>query len=84
VPEDVLKANWSPTFYKLLHLAHLGKETMTRQAAAPKAPTPAAPIAPLETVTAKAQPAARLSLRALAEAGRMEEYAAARKAGRVR
>lgn len=84
VPEDTLKANWSPTFYKLLHLAHLGKETLTRQAAAPKAPPPAAPIAPLETVTAKAQPAARVSLADLAKAGRMEEYAAARKAGRVR
>lgn len=85
VPEDTLKANWSPTFYKLLHLAHLGKETLTRQAAAPPKPTtPTAPIAPLQTVTAKAQPAARLSLAELAKQGRMDEYAAARKAGRVR
>lgn len=85
VPEDTLKANWSPTFYKLLHLANIGKETLSRQAAAPPKPTtPTAPIAPLETVTAKAQPAARLSLKALADAGRMEEYAAARRAGRVR
>lgn len=85
IDEGTLKANWSPTLYKLLHLAHLGKETLNRQAAAPIKPTtPTAPIAPLETVTAKAQPAARLSLKALADAGRMEEYAAARKAGRVR
>lgn len=84
VPEDVLKANWSPTFYKILHDGYIGREAQKRQAAAPKAPPPAAPIAPLETVTAKAQPAARLSLADLAKAGRMEEYAAARKAGRVR
>jgi hypothetical protein len=84
VPEDVLKANWSPVFYKLLHRAHLGDQAMKRQAAAPKAPPPAAPIAPLQTVTAKSQPAAKLSLAELAKQGRMEEYAAARKAGRVR
>lgn len=83
VPEDVLKANWSPVFYKLLHRASIGTEAMKRQAAAPKAP-PAEPIAPLQTVTAKAQPAARLSLAELAKQGRMEEYAAARKAGRTR
>ena len=83
VPEDVLKANWSPVFYKILHDGYIGRQTQTRQAAAPKAPI-AAPIAPLETVTAKAQPAARLSLAELAKQGRMEEYAAARKAGRVR
>jgi hypothetical protein len=84
VPEDVLKANWSPTFYKILHDGYIGREAQKRQAAAPIKPPPAAPIAPLETVSAKAQPAARLSLKALADAGRMEEYAAARKAGRTR
>ncbi len=85
VPEATLKANWSPTFYKLLHLAHLGQETLTRQAAAPKVVAkPAAEIAPLQTVAAKSQTASRPSLAELAKAGRMEEYAAARKAGRTR
>lgn len=84
MPEDILKANWSPVLYKLLHRASIGTEAMKRQAAAPKSATPAEPIVPLQTVAAKAQPAARLSLKQLADAGRMEEYAAARRAGRTR
>lgn len=84
VPEKTLKDLWSPIFLKLLHRADIGEQALKRQAVAPKAPQPAAAIAPLQTVTAKAQPAARLSLAELAKAGRMEEYAAARKAGRVR
>lgn len=87
VPEDVLKSNWSPQFYRILHEARIGSLALAKQAAAPKVPAPAArtePIAPLTVVSAKSANANRPTLKELADAGRMEEYAAARKQGRTR
>ena len=86
VPEDVLKSNWSPTFYRILHDARIGSMALAKQAAAPKTSAPARtePIAPLTVVAAKSATAARPTLRELADAGRMDEYVAARKAGRTR
>jgi hypothetical protein len=81
VPEAALQANWSPTFYKLLHRAYVGEQSLKKQTAALKpAPTPAP--APLVTVTPKTNAAGRRTLGDLAKSGDMEAYAAARKAGR--
>lgn len=74
VPEDALKANWSPVFYKLLHRAHIGELTLNRQTA-PK-PIPA-PIQPLATVGGKSTPAARADL----ASSDMESYVALRRKG---
>jgi len=53
VPESQLKANWSPTFYKLLHRAHLGDQLLKKQAA----PKPKeAPPEPLRIVKGKSTP----------------------------
>lgn len=53
VPEAQLKANWSPTFYKLLHRAHLGDQLLKKQAAPkPKEPPPE----PLRIVKGKSTP----------------------------
>lgn len=75
ISEQELSSLVDPRYVKLLHLASVGSQLMTKQAAKP-APTPAKP---LTTVTARAgNPAARKSLGDMS----MEEYAAARKAGR--
>lgn len=81
VPEALLKDNWSPTLYKLLHRAHLGEQSLKKQAAAIK-PAPKQPIAPLSTVTPKGAPVQRRSLSELAKGDDMEAYAAARAAKR--
>jgi hypothetical protein len=75
VPEAAIKSNWSPTFYKLLHQAHIGKMALSKQATAPKLPT--APVDPLTTVNGKSTPAARTDL----ASADMEAYVAARKKG---
>lgn len=81
VPEDAIKANWSPIFYKLLYQASIGSQAMKR----PTAPKPpAAPTAPLRTVTGKSTPAANKTLSEAAKGDDMEEYARLRAAGRVR
>lgn len=81
VPEDAIKANWSPVFYKLLHQASVGAEAMKR----PTAPKPpAAPTVPLRTVGGKSTPNASKSLNDAAKSDDMEEYARLRAAGRVR
>lgn len=82
IPEDAIKANWSPTFADLLHLAKTGKQLLSKPAPTPKAPTPAP--APLERVTGKSTPAAAKSLKDIASGDDMEAYAKARQAGRVR
>lgn len=82
VPEDVLKAQWGPTLYKLLHRAHIGTLAMKQQAA-PKPQAKPAP-APLATVKAASSPAASRSLGDIARSGDMEAYAKARAAGRTR
>lgn len=82
IPEQVLKANWSPTLLSLLHKAHIGAQAIAKQAAPKPAPTVA--IAPLTTVKAAASPTATKSLADLAKGDDMEAYAAARAGGRRR
>lgn len=82
IPADLIKANWSPKFADLLHLAKTGKQLLSKPAPTPKAPTPAP--APLEKVTGKSSPAAAKTLQDLAKSDDLEAYANARKAGRVR
>lgn len=52
IPDSVLRSNWSPQMLDLLHLAHIGKATLTKQATA-KPATPVPDPQPLKTVTAK-------------------------------
>jgi len=75
IPEEAIKANWSPTFYGLLHKAHIGTLAMQRQSAVPK--PPAVPLKPLATVGGKSSPTARTDL----ASADMDAYVAARKAG---
>lgn len=82
IPEQVLKANWSPTLLGLLHKAHIGQMAIAQQAAPKAAPKPA--ITPLVTVKAASSPTATKSLGDLAKSGDMEAYAAARAAGKTR
>jgi len=77
VPEDAIKANWSPTFLDLLHRARLGDQLLKKQATAPKLPT-AQPTAPLAKVNGKSTPAARGDLASIDDMG---AYVAARKSG---
>jgi hypothetical protein len=77
-----LKADWgalrrqiSPEFYHGMYLAYVGHQALTKQAA-PATPKPAP--APLQTVSSKANPTARKSFDEM----NMDEYVAARKAGR--
>lgn len=75
ITEQELSSLYDPRYVKLLHLASIGAQLMTKQAAKP-APTPAKPVT---TVTARSgNPAARKSFGEMS----MDEYAAARKAGR--
>lgn len=74
MPEDALKANWSPVLYKLLHRAHIGELTLNRQTAPKPTPTP---IQPLATVGGKSTPAARADL----ASSDMESYVALRRKG---
>lgn len=76
IPEAAIKANWSPSFLKLLHKAHIGHLTLQKQANLPK-PTPAVPLTPLAKVTGNSTPAARADL----ASADMEAYVAARRAG---
>lgn len=78
VPEDAIKANWSPVFYKLLYEANIGAQTIAKQAAPKPAPKPA--ITPLATVKAATSPATSKSLADLANGDDMEAYAARRAA----
>lgn len=82
IPEQVLKANWSPTLLGILHKAHIGAQAIAKQSA-PK-PAPTAAIAPLATVKAQASPTTARSVADLAKGDDMEAYAAARRAGKGR
>lgn len=77
IPDEAIKANWSPTFVDLLYRAQIGDQLLKKQATAPKLP-PASPGQPLKTVNGKSTPAARGDL---ASIDNMEEYVAARKSG---
>jgi hypothetical protein len=65
----------SPLVYEMLYLARIGQQTLSKPA--PAARQTAKP-APLQVVSGRSTPAARKSLGEMS----MEEYAAARKAGR--
>lgn len=54
---DDLRAQYTPQVYRTLYLAHLGHQALSQMQAKPKP----APQKPLETVQAKAAPAARVS-----------------------
>jgi hypothetical protein len=83
IPEQTLKANWSPQLLDLLYHAKVGHTLLTKQATAPKPAQTVAPQ-PLRTVNGKSTPGASKSIGDLAKAGDMDAYVAARKAGRVR
>lgn len=75
IDEATIKRNWSPTFYKLLHRAHLGEQVVKR-AAAKKAepkqePTPLTPIRPNASPSRK--PVAQMSMAEHAEQFRKEQ-----------
>lgn len=74
VPDEQIKALWSPTFYGLLHKAHIGSLAMQKLNAPKPAPTP---VAPLATVSGKGTPAARVDL----ASADMDDYVALRKKG---
>jgi hypothetical protein len=76
IPEEAIKANWSPALLNLLHKANIGNLTLQKQANLPK-PAPAIPLTPLNTVSGKTTPAARTDL----ASADMEAYVAARRAG---
>lgn len=80
IPETVLQKQWSPVLYKLLHRAWVGEKALSKQTAAivPKPQTTTAK--PTVTVTGKSNPGAKKSLADMD----MDEYVAARQAGRVR
>lgn len=72
---DTLKQAYNPAIYRALHLAWLGHQAINQKPATPNAkPSPE----PLKVVAAKANVPARKSLGEMS----MEEYVAARKAGR--
>lgn len=77
ITNEQLAGVMSPAVYKILNLARLGADLMSKQATpAPKPQTPAPQ--PLAVVGAKSNPTAKKSLSEMD----MDEYVAARKAGR--
>lgn len=66
----------NPLVYEMIYLARIGAQTLSKPASAAKPNTPQP--APLKVVAARANPPARKSLSDMS----MEEYAAARQAGR--
>lgn len=73
IPDSVLKANWSPTLYEVLHAAMVGTQVLKQQAT----PKPKAQPAPLETVRPGNNPAPSRTLRELAEKDDLTEFVAA-------
>ncbi|AWC25372.1 hypothetical protein CO731_04867 [Aminobacter sp. MSH1] len=73
-PKDITKL-MSPLVYEMIYLARIGAQALNKPASKP---TPTQQPAPLRVVAAKANPPSRKSLSEMS----MEEYAAARQAGR--
>ncbi len=73
---NTLKNAYTPAVYKALHLAWLGHQAINTKTAPTTAKTPV--TEPLRVVAAKANPPAKKNLAELS----MDEYAAARRAGR--
>lgn len=69
--QSQLEQTLNPTMYKMLHLAWIGQQTITRTQSAPK---PQAQTSPLKTVSAKASPNVRKDIADMS----MDEYVKAR------
>lgn len=69
--QQQLEQTLNPTMYKMLHLAWIGQQTITRTQSAPK---PQAQTSPLKTVSAKASPNVRKDIADMS----MDEYVKAR------
>jgi len=77
VSDEFMRQHMQPLLYDILHKASIGERVMLKQTATPRpAATPAAQ--PLQTVSAKSNAPARKTLSDM----NMDEYVAARKAGR--
>jgi hypothetical protein len=76
IPEQTLKANWSPQLLDLLYHAKLGHNLLTKQATAPR-PTPTVVPQPLKTLAGTKSSPTSGDLADLS----MEAYVAARKRG---
>lgn len=76
VSREQMQNLMSPMVYEMLYLARIGQQALSKPAPTPK--PKAAPSEPLKVVGGRSTPAARKSLGEMS----MEEYAAARKAGR--
>ena len=77
IPDEFLKQHMQPVLYEILYKASIGERVMAKQASPPRpAATPAAQ--PLQTVSAKSNAPVRKTLSDMS----MDEYVAARKAGR--
>ncbi len=75
VTREQMQNLMNPLVYEMLYLARIGSQTLSKPAPTPKQ---TAKPAPLQVVGGRSTPAARKSLGEMS----MEEYAAARKAGR--
>jgi len=76
ISQDELRNTMDPRIYEMIYLARIGAQVLNKPA--PKPTAQAKPTEPLRVVGGRSTPAARKSLTEMS----MEEYAAARKAGR--
>lgn len=72
IPEEFIRTNLSPVFYKILHRAWIGQQTIDRKPAAAK---PTTQVQPTTRIASKATPGASKTLSEMD----MEEYVAARR-----
>jgi hypothetical protein len=73
IPEDSIRSNLNPVFYKLLHRAWIGEQTLSRKPAAAKQPQQQAK--PTSKIAPRSNPGAQKSLSEM----NMDEYVAARR-----
>ncbi len=76
ITQDELRNTMDPRIYEMIYLARIGAQVLNKPA--PKPTAQAKPTEPLKVVGGRSTPAARKSLGEMS----MEEYAAARQAGR--
>jgi hypothetical protein len=76
ISQDELRNTMDPRIYEMIYLARIGAQVLNKPA--PKPTAQAKPTEPLKVVGGRSTPAARKSLGEMS----MEEYAAARQAGR--